>query len=495
MEYTKNSKNRKNSKDNQNKAINLFGRKIIIRGEHIRIAKITGLVALAVFFISFIVYHWYINYYTNIVTEQALIVTLSDEIESTGITMRDETVLGAVTGGSVIPAVKNGDKVSKGQVIAYVFDSPRDAAAYNRMSEIEEEISEFESMRTAGEESAGEIDALNKLIEERINKLSEAVSEKKFSEIENLDSEIRYLLNKRQVCMNKVENFDSRIEQLRAEQEQLKSAHDLNPKEIKSEKSGYYSSIVDGYEEEFTTEKAVAMTSDEVREIIESHGNRSYADIYFGKISDDYKWNIVSIVPDSDAARLKTGNTYKIILPHSEIGSVEAKLEKIAEPDSKGEVLLLFTCNYLVSELSISRIQPIKIQVETYTGIGVKSSAIRIAEEEISIERLESENKIVLVNDAESLALIERINQIEDEDERQKAKRENKVKTSVTGVYAVLGSKVVFREINVLYKEEDGIAVCKQRDPNEGLVGNYIKNYDYVIVEGKGLYVGKFVSI
>lgn len=441
--------------------------KVELPANVVKILKYSAIVLIVMLLIAYLAYQIYQAAYTQIRTEQALSIELSDDINAVGITIRDETLVENGYSGVIVPAVAEGGKVSKGQVIAYVFKTAEDANAYNRITEINEQIEEFKSMETAKDESS----SIDKLLEERINALAIAVSDGELELVDDIRADITYLLNKRQIYRHDVDDFDERIEQLEAEKSELKAKYDIEPKTVKAQEAGYFVSNVDGHENELSTKDSKNLTPDDVDRLIDS---LTYVDTskYIGKIADDYKWHLVAAIPVEESEKLKVGRAYTIKLPYAEVGSVRATLESINAADGEDRVVVQFVCNYLLAELTAIRSQPIVIQVQSYSGIGIKTEALS--------SQTVTRELVVSASDAYAYGV---------EPDGNEKNITVEYEAEQVGVYVLWGTEVVFRYVDVLYSR-DGITVVKNKTGES----KYLKLYDDVIIEGRNLYDGKIVN-
>ena len=67
-------------------------------------------------------------------------------------------------------------------------------------------------------------------------------------------------------------------------------------------------------------------------------------------------------------------------------------------------------------------------------------------------------------------------------------------KKKVQGVYTLYGSKVQFKQISILFADNDYV-ICDQNPAEELLFnGETIKLYDQIIIEGDDLYDGKVIE-
>lgn len=433
----------------------------------VKILKWCAIGLVSVLMLFYLTYQIYLRTYSKIETEQAVSLVLSDEIESVGITVRDEILIENEYSGVIIPAVSEGGKVSKGQTIAYVFKNAQEANAYNRIIEIDEQIAEFKSMETAKEDSA----SIDKLLEERINSLAEAINNGELESVDEIRADIAYFLNKRQIYMKKTDNFNERIKQLEEEKASLEAKYDIEPQKIVASNAGYFVSSVDGYETSLKIEDASNLSPQDIDKLLEM---LTYTDTsgYIGKIADDYRWNLVSAISVEDAEKLTVGNTYTIKLPYAEIGSVRATLNSVNLAEGDDRAVVVFSCNYLLAELTAIRSQPIIIEVRSYEGIGIKTDALRTqtVTKELVVSASDAYQYGVEVSGTDINATV-------------------KYDVEQVGVYVLWGNEVIFRWVDVLYSR-DGISVVRTNTTDS----QYLKLYDDVIVEGKDLYDGKIIN-
>lgn len=416
-----------------------------------------GIGVLVIIVITFVIYQLYINVYSDIKTETAIITTYSETIDVEGIAIRDEEIIDGNMSNSSVSAVKNGEKVLKGQPVINIFSSTKAAAAYERIEEIDKQILELESMVTASEDSANAVTNIEKLIDEQIIDLNEYTCENDLSKLGDIKNEISYLLNKRLVAMRKVENYQDRIDTLTSEKESLESTYSQKPSTINAPSSGYYVSSPDGYEDLLNTSMLEDLTADKLKGIMSQ--KVSVPENSMGKLLKDFTWYLACPVPAKEAEDyLAAGSVYTLILPYSETGSIQATLKYLNENDGKTS-LAIFQCSSLLSELCDMRSQPVKIQVRSYKGFNIKKTALHV-----------------------------RVRNVEKTDE--KGNVIGTYEERYPCVYALVGNQIYAKRINILYNGEKFV-ICKASNEDGS---NYLSLYDEVITEGKGLYAGKIID-
>lgn len=414
------------------------------------------IIIFIVFLATYVVYQIYLNYYTDVKTEIVGISTYSETIDTEGISIRDESAITEPLSASSVSAVENGAKVSKGQPIINIFDSPQAAAAYKRIDEIDSEISELQSMTIASEDSATEVSNIEKQLDEQFGKLARCVNSGELNQISDIKGTITYLMNKRLVAMRKVEDYQERINNLNNEKQTLESTYSKTPSAINSPSSGYYVNSIDGYENLLNTSMLSDLTPSKLNDIMNQEV--VLPENSAGKLIKNFSWYLACPVSAQDAEDyLSVNSVYTLILPYSRTSSMQGTLTYLNKGDGD-KYLAIFRCNSLISELCNIRRQPVKIQIRSYTGFNIKKSALHI-----------------------------RMTTVENKDDDGNVISTEEVRYPC--VYTIVGNQVVAKRINILYNGEKNI-ICSSKESG----GNYLALYDKVITEGKGLYAGKIIN-
>ncbi|MBQ6796388.1 MAG: hypothetical protein IJP10_00085 [Clostridia bacterium] len=390
----------------------------------------------------------------KIQTETAQSMTLSDTISTEGYTVRDEIVIMSDKSGVMVPAVENGGKVSKDASISNVFSSQEAAAAYERIKEIDVMINEFESMVTASEDSSLE-NSLETQINSRLIDLAKATRDGELDRAAQLRSELVYLLNKKQIATKEVDGFPQRIAELKAERDELTARFPSAPAHVTSPLSGYYFDKVDGFESLLNTSMLETMTPETLDAVKVQQQSITVGSNVVGKIAEDYRWHIVCEVSAKEAEKLSQSSWYTLQLPYAESGKVQAKLMYMNPSTDQTRVLLVFRCITTLADLSSVRTQPIKIQVKSSTGLGIRTDAI------------------VSMTDVRTVSGTDGTDVQEE--------------YVVEGVYVMWGNEVKFRRIEVVYTVGE-LAVCREKSES-----GWLKRYDEVILNTEGMYDGKIV--
>lgn len=414
---------------------------------------------LALLLAAFLVYQLYLRFYTSIKAETVRITTYSETIDVEGTAFRSEIAIGGSVSGAAVAAVRNGEKVLKGQPVIHLFHSAAEAEAYERIGEIERQITELEGMVTASEDSANAVRNIENMLSEQMTQLAILDGKTDMSALAECRSEIAYLLSKRLVAMRKVENYQERIDALTAEKTSLAASYSQAPATVNAPSAGYYVNSLDGYEEALDPALLSTMTAKQLKNILTEKHTPSSSNT--GKLLRDFTWYLACPVPATEAKdTLAIKSSYTLLLPYSKTGSMQAQLVYLNEDENDANtVLAVFKCTSLVSELCDIRTQPVKIQIRSFTGFKIPKSAQHV---HIGTKDETDEDGNVLYTYEERYPC----------------------------VYAVVGHQLYSRRIDVLYKGDDFLICSASSEPGSG----GLLLYDEIITEGKNLYAGKIIE-
>ena len=229
-----------------------------------------------------------------------------------------------------------------------------------------------------------------------------------------------------------------KITELSNELAALKSAKS-NYSTISAPVSGYYISVVDGYENAADYDSVSSLKPADVDKIFASKSTVP-ADA-MGKIVGRFDWYIVCNVPTDSVIGLEKDETIKVKFPNSSVGEVSAVIDSIND-GGEGTSTIILRANEMNEDITHLRFEEVQIVKNEYTGYRVSNTAIRTVEGE-------------------------------------------------NGVYVLSGNRVKFRKIKILYSTEE-YSIVEKISPEEE--AGYLRIYDEIIIKGKDLYDGKVVG-
>ncbi|MCQ2514653.1 MAG: hypothetical protein MJ089_06175 [Ruminococcus sp.] len=392
-------------------------------------------------------------------TENAVEVTVTDTVYSDGYIIRDETYVKNNTSGILSYSLNDGDAVRVGGEIAKVFSNEDDAAAQTKADELEKKLNSLHSLQSSFAKNTTDIDTINNDINTNILSMLNNMNNGEVGNVNNYINNLVSSINQRQVYTGKVTDFNTAIAQLQTQINDLRGSSGSSIGTILSEKAGYFSAHCDGYENSIKSIDVDKIKIDDLDNVSRKSVEKNVA----GKIVSSMGWYVACVVSADDATRLSLWDgaaTVKLLNVYSE--SIPASIERIYQENDNSDAVVILKCNYMNSNLIDARKEPVEIGLGNYKGLRISKKAIH-------------DDYVTKVT----------------YDENDNMHTET---SKVQGVYVLYGSEVQFKQIVILYANQDYVICDKAPDSKLLFNGETVSLYDQVIIEGDDLYDGKVIQ-
>lgn len=393
-------------------------------------------------------------------TEDGVYISVTDYIDTTGYVVRDEAYILSTKDGVVAYDVDDGEKISQGGVVGSVFQTEKDALNHKKIRELEETIDKFQRLNQTNVNVQIGLDSVNNQLDSDLIKFLKDLNSHNFKAMDSNVSELMYLINQRLILTGKVDNFNAEIEALQNEKARLEAETAKSLYTISSNLSGYFVSTCDGYENILSYEDIENVTLDDYNSVGTA---ANVPDSAIGKVIHSLNWYVVCPVNADQALNLSNGSeNVTIKMPYAFSGNIPAKVVAVNQEDNKSDGVVILQCSYMDGDLAKIRSETVQIGLKTYSGIRVSKEALH--------------------SDYVTYTY---------EDENGNTVEEEKL---VQGVYVKYGSKLIFKQVSILYAGNDFV-VC-DTSPAEGVLynGSTVELYDQIVVSGGNLYDGKIVG-
>ena len=367
-------------------------------------------------------------------TQTALVSTVYEKINAPAIVIRQEKVIPNSSSGITVACHKNSAKIKKGGNVAMVFSSEQTATNYSKYLDLEQQRIHYESLRAQTVGQSADLETIDKDIEQKVIDYVENLNEEDMTdERESLNS----VLIRRQILIGEQVDLQSYITSLTKELSQYNRS---TPESyITTDVSGVFSTYTDGFENLVDFEKVEDMTIDDfkaTKEKIDSQTQKNNDN--FGKIITGCDWYVQALAKVDEVKGLQNGDYVEIALKDDKNTTIKAKIITGAEPElGDEETLLVLRCNVMNESLAELRSTEIEIRKNSYEGIKVPTQALHVVD-------------------------------------------------GKKGVYVLIASQLKFRQVNVIYSENDYVLVEYDSSNSES-----IRLYDKIIIQGKDLEDGK----
>lgn len=395
---------------------------------------ITGkvLVLILSIFLLVTVFHQVVQVFEDeYKTETAMVYSSAEKVTFNGVYVRNETVVSGGKSGVLSYPSSDGSKVAKDSVVAYVYKSSDDIYINQQIEKLRAEVEILKKEQNPGTTVVAQPEFISGLIDEKYRTITTLAARNDLASLETESDNFQMLMGIYQIVIGEETDYNDRIEQLE-KQIKLLEAKQNNPIDIITvPNSGYFISYVDGYEDVFSTDNLSSITADDIKDVIENDGYNAakVSKRAVGKIVDDYEWNLVGIVDPKDAS-FNPGKEVKVKLS-STPDLLDAKIIDVIETDDPEENVIVLSCEKLNFNLVQYRTERVEIILDDFNGIKVPREAIRFN------------------------------------------------KNNEKGVYVLLGQRIAFKKVDVIYECDDYLLSAITSDTD------YISVYEDIILNGE----------
>lgn len=416
----------------------------MIIGVNSKIIKIIS-VLLSVFIILYVVTQAVSFFYSPYDTETVFETTINNSIHTSGLVIRNESVINQKKQGVLSYQIPNGSKVSKNSIIAMRYASEQDMMTQAKIESITKEINMLTEAQKKGATAGATLDSITTQLNETYLQLMGDLNHLALDKLEDYKLNIQELISKKHIVIGKQADYNAKIAALQAEQKELQSSIQSKPTSVTAENSGYFAQTVDGYEEQFLCADANSVSVDTLNQLItqkkEMDANKS-EDTYIGKLIDSFEWKLVALVNKTDVTSIKAGNSVRLIFHAYGDTEYEATVDYVDFDKDREQNTVVLSCNIMDNNITRMRVEDVEIAKSSITGIKVPKKAVRYENGEI-------------------------------------------------GAYEKIRQKLYFRKIDKLYETEDYI-ISKIHENNSD--HEYVHQYDDLVIKGKDLYDQKPVG-
>ena len=328
-------------------------------------------------------------------------------------------------------SVSDHEMIKKGKLIAVCYDTEIDDAKKKKLSEINKKIAEINSSPS----SVGALEIDPQKIEKQIDsKISEIISispKRDVLALTALKDDVNLLLGRKMTSEGNTEAVADTLESLRMEKQQIEREYGGKKTEITAPYHGMFSTEIDGLEEVLTPKKALSMTVSDLDSFknggfVNEEGKKDV----IAKLVDNTAWWFSVISDEKDAKDFSLGDRVSFRLG-ADGERVKATVEYISRPEDGRCVITFMTEDYSDLFLTSRTISVVAVK-NSYTGFKIPLKCIHVKEDKV-------------------------------------------------GVYVRTDAGVKFREIDVIYKDDE-IALAKM----DNLKPNALLLYDEIVTDKEG---------
>ena len=300
------------------------------------------------------------------VTAEAVLADVSRGGMANGIVVREELVLTSAERYIDVTA-RDGAKVAAGAALATAMGSEAGLERANRMHELELEIARV-SAALDELDSAADLTERDEALRGVVRSLTASVARHELNTLDENTLNLRSLL----FSADASGVSQSELRMLQRELDSLRSSSSSDAAVLTAERSGVFSTIVDGYEGISEADLA-DLTPNTLRDLMNASGSTPPG--AFGKLVTSYRWYYAAVMSEADAGNLTIGRTATLNFGRYYGADIYARVLSISVPES-GNVAVVFRCDTALADTLAMRCVPANVVFATYSGIRVPAQAV-----------------------------------------------------------------------------------------------------------------------
>ncbi len=417
---------------------------------------IAFLTVLALIYVAYLLLSANFNMYP---TENAVKTTITDKIYTNGYIIRDETIIQNNSNGVLSYSCSNGEEVKVNGEIAKIYANENDAISQSIADSLEQKKNALVDLQSTNILGSVGLDTINNDISNMLISFYNNVNDNDINEAFKHSSDLLYSINQRQLYTGKIKNFNIEIDDLQSQIDTLRNSSGDSIGSLTTDRAGYFTEFCDGYENSIKYKDIDRMTLNDLKNIKKSNIPSNVT----GKVISSLNWYVACEVTADQATSLSLwdGNV-SLLLSGASTETIPAEIFRIHQTSQDENALVILRCDYMDDSLIDTRQEPIEIGLGTYTGLRVNKKAIHD----------------------------DYVTKVTYDDNNNKHAETKKVQ----GVYVLYGSEVLFKQVSIIYADDDYV-IC-DTTPDDGILfnGETISMYDQVILEGDDLYHGKVIQ-
>lgn len=304
-------------------------------------------------------------------TEAAVYYEVGDGISTSGFVVRSEQLVSSPSSLFVLSR-NEGEWVGTGQTLATTY---RDTASQSKQAEIDSISRELDRLQYAYDYCNTNSDGatLEKDIQSQITALSVSLAKHDVPSVgTNADNLKTYILRRYTGADDSAALWD-RITALKQQLDTLTVSSGHSASELGAPTGGYFSSSMDGYEEQLKPEMLDGCTLRDFDRI--SKLTPSVPSGALCKLITSNTWYYLTVAETSAMEGYKVGRHLDVRFSYDIDEALSMEISYLG-PDEGGKCILVLKCNTYVSSTTMQRQQSAQIIFKSYAGLRVPKDAL-----------------------------------------------------------------------------------------------------------------------
>lgn len=331
-------------------------------------------VALSLLLLTYVGVQAYRALYHPIRTQQVTLSTVQDTISADSIALHTETILTNNASGVIDYTRTNGERVSKGGVVANIYPTEQDAQNEQALQELQAKITQLQNLGATGSAGVTDVNVLDAALRENLLKLSDLTAGSDLDGLADARENLLNYLNRKQLATGVVSDFNGAVAALQKQADTLKAKVGNTGQALTAPLAGYFVEPADGYETAYDVSKITSITPADVQKLLTEKVSSPAGAA--GKIVSEFEWYVVALITPDEAHRLSANQQVSLQFALSSEDAVPATI--VALNPSGKQYAVVLQCSDMTEKLAVVRRQTARIIVGDYTGLRVDNRYINV---------------------------------------------------------------------------------------------------------------------
>lgn len=294
--------------------------------------------------------------------------------------VRDETVYYSEATGVVHNIATDGNRVAQDETISTVYNGSVNTDALKKLSTIDSTISHLSEDGHHSNLYRKDSDSSENQIAQDMNKVISIGKENNVEQIHEIKEDIN------NIRKNTPSSKEAKIEALKNEREAIENSISAKAYDIVSDRSGIFSSYIDGLESVLTPDKIESFSTTYLNALQEKTGeyyNEKNVDsgTPICKVMNNHVWYITGVVNKENAKLFDKNKTVTVRFTSLTETDVTGELFYLGSPDSNGNQVFILKINTYVESAFSYRTVSTQIIFKEYSGYKVPTDSIHTGTE------------------------------------------------------------------------------------------------------------------
>ncbi len=326
---------------------------------------------MAAFLLVFAGYHAYRHFFSDYTTESVYRYTVYHTTTAEGIFFREERSLEQPEGSNLRYAVRDGEKVRVGSVLAYRYSDALSADLAERRAEAEKELTMLQ--RVLNQLQSSNTPTVSNLTRETdidLQRLAAAVALERYDELDTLMLSLQEEINLGSGITGGTAAIERRIAELTAQTEGTASGE-----AVYNTLEGYFSSVTDGKEGTMTPARLESMNCDDLMAMLTADSGEQEG---LGKIVSGPEWYFALTISSREHKSYPLGST--VTLSFAGGGTAQGTVVRTELSDDGSAMMLVIKGSTVTADTVSRRTATVRLSSESYTGVRFDKEYLRIVD-------------------------------------------------------------------------------------------------------------------